>query len=338
MGDSSRGKPLVLGTMNFGGQVSRNTSLRILDKAYEYGIRSIDCAEIYPNPISPESFGVSESIVGDWLRASPGKVSSVKISTKIAGFNSFFWLPKERRGPAFSPASIEAALQGSLSRLGVENLETCFLHWPQRPIRILETEFHYEKTEIVEHYRSVFDCLGRYVDSGLIRTIGISNETHVGRMAAIECYRKVVDSGQLVVQEKLNVLSSNHDVESLRTTTLVGASLAAYSPLEEGVLTGKYANFLEGEHALQTRLEYQGTLRGVREATYVTAVLKAQDFSRKIGISLPCLSINWLLSRDYVNQVVLGASLPSQLTDYFSWFEQPIEDEVLESFFLSIKE
>jgi len=73
---------ICLGTMTFGFQCSNETSIAILDKAWDYGINFIDTADVYPLPPDIATSGRTESIIGNWLKAIPGRRHEVILATK----------------------------------------------------------------------------------------------------------------------------------------------------------------------------------------------------------------------------------------------------------------
>ncbi len=74
---------ICMGTMTFGTQCDEQLSFRIMDRAFDAGIDFFDAAELYPVPPSKELFGVTEEIVGRWLRTKPRE--AVIIATKVTG-------------------------------------------------------------------------------------------------------------------------------------------------------------------------------------------------------------------------------------------------------------
>jgi 1-deoxyxylulose-5-phosphate synthase len=114
--------PISLGTMNFGSEVSETDAFDIMDTARDMGVFSFDCADVYPAPVSAATWGLSETIVGKWLR---GKRDGVVISTKCVN----------RVGPGANDAGasrkhIIEACEKSLRRLGTDRIDVFYLHLP----------------------------------------------------------------------------------------------------------------------------------------------------------------------------------------------------------------
>jgi aryl-alcohol dehydrogenase (NADP+) len=142
---------LCLGTMTFGLQCDKTTSVAILDRAAEGGITFIDTADVYPLGGGLPTVGRTEEILGGWLR---GKRDRFIVATKCFG----------RTGPAAweqgnSRKHIMEAVEASLRRLGTEYIDLYQLHGPDPGTPIDET----------------LGALDDLVRSGKVRYVGCSN-------------------------------------------------------------------------------------------------------------------------------------------------------------------
>lgn len=116
--------------MQFGEALDAPASHRLLATALDAGITAFDTAEMYPVPPTAATSGASERILGAWLATSPAPRDALTIITKVAGPGAMPWL---RGGPArLDGAALTAALEGSLTRLGVDCVDCLLLHWPDR--------------------------------------------------------------------------------------------------------------------------------------------------------------------------------------------------------------
>lgn len=122
---------LGLGTMTFGEQNSEADAHAQLDYAIANGINLIDAAEMYPVPPRPETQGLTESYIGNWL-AKRGNREKLIIASKVSG-------PARNNDQGIRPhqaldrKNIREALHGSLTRLQTDYLDLYQVHWPQRP-------------------------------------------------------------------------------------------------------------------------------------------------------------------------------------------------------------
>jgi len=162
-----RVSPICLGTMTFGSQCDEKNAFAIMDKAYDAGVNFFDTAELYPVPPSQPLAGLTEEMVGRWLKTKPR--DSLILATKVAGAASGWFVPPIRHGyTACDRFHIERAIEGSLKRLGTDYIDLYQMHWPDPIVTIEET-------------LRAFDSL---VQSGKVRYIGTSNDTSQGLMKA----------------------------------------------------------------------------------------------------------------------------------------------------------
>lgn len=107
---------ICLGTMTFGSTTDEKEAFNIMDKAYENGINFFDTAEIYPVPPKANTVGITENIVGKWLKTK--QRDSIILATKVAGAASGWFVPPVRHGlTAIDSFHIKKAIEGSLKRL-----------------------------------------------------------------------------------------------------------------------------------------------------------------------------------------------------------------------------
>jgi Predicted oxidoreductases (related to aryl-alcohol dehydrogenases) len=207
-------EPLVLGGNVFGWTVDENRGFAILDAFVEAGFTAIDTAEGYPNWVPGNPPGMSETIIGKWLKAR-GNRDRVHVITKV---NS------AKQPGGLKADAIRAGIEASLRRLQTDYIDLFFSHWP-------DPETGHEET------LSAYDTLIR---AGKVRTIGASNYT-ADMMAAAQ-QTAIVKSLQRyeVTQPRYN-LYDRAEFEALRPYLLeneVGAIV--YYSLASGFLTGKY--------------------------------------------------------------------------------------------------
>lgn len=120
-----RVSPICMGTMSFGEeQVDAHTSHRILDHALERGVDFIDTAEMYPVPPSAGLYGLTERIIGDWLRKRPEVRARIVLATQAAGpVRVYGWL---RNGSAdVSADHTVVSCESSLRRLHTKDIDAC---------------------------------------------------------------------------------------------------------------------------------------------------------------------------------------------------------------------
>jgi aryl-alcohol dehydrogenase-like predicted oxidoreductase len=187
------------------GQTHNEEDVRaVFNTSLEQGIRFVDTAEVYGS-------GKSERLLGKFLK-------DIEQPALIA--TKFFPLPWR-----FTKGSLLRALRGSLARLGVESVDLYQVHWPS-PLFGIETSM---------------EAMAVCVKEGLIRTVGISNFDQTQMMAA---YSALARQDVPLASNQVHYSLLNRAIEMngvLARCRELGVRLIAYSPLEMGLLTGKYS-------------------------------------------------------------------------------------------------
>src|SRR5512133_2257614 len=124
--------PICLGTMTFGEQVDEATSHSILDRSLERGVNFIDTAEMYAVPARKETFGATETIIGNWFAKHPGARDKLVLATKVAGPSR--GMPWIRESGGLTAQDIVASCEGSLKRLKTDVIDLYQIHWPERNV------------------------------------------------------------------------------------------------------------------------------------------------------------------------------------------------------------
>ena len=102
--------------MTFGDQADESMSFRIMDEAFERGVNFFDAAEMYPVPPRAETVGLTESIVGRWLKSKPR--DALILATKITGAGHGWFVPPVRHGmPTLDRHQMVRQVESSLKRL-----------------------------------------------------------------------------------------------------------------------------------------------------------------------------------------------------------------------------
>jgi aryl-alcohol dehydrogenase-like predicted oxidoreductase len=171
--------PICLGTMTFGEQVNEADSHAIMDRALEREINFLDTAEMYSVPARKETFGATETIIGNWLAARPGMRQKIVLATKVAGPSR--GMPWVRAGAGMTGEDIIASCEASLRRLKTDVIDLYQIHWPERNVPAFGALYYdptQERTKTSIHDQLV--ALHKLVKQGKVRAIGLSNETPYG--------------------------------------------------------------------------------------------------------------------------------------------------------------
>ena len=298
---------VCLGTMTFGYQCDEATSFAILDRAAESGVDFLDTADCYPVPLTLETAGRTEEIVGRWLQ---GKRDRFVVASKC-----FFPMgpgPNERGS---SRHHVLRAAEASLRRLQTDVIDVYQLH-----------AFDAE-TPLEETLRALDDL----VRSGKVRYLGCSN------FRAWELAKALGVSDRLrltrfdSMQPRYNLLHREIETELLPLCRDQGVGVIAYNPLAGGLLSGKHAP--GQEPAADTRF---GQSMGATGDTYrrrywqersLEAVAMLKSFFEGRGKTLASVAVAWVLQQPGISAAIVGASRPDQLSATLSASEMRFDDD-----------
>lgn len=305
--------PFCLGTMTWGTQTDEADAHAQIDMARAAGINFIDTAELYPvTPAGPDTYGDTERIVGTWLAKHKAKRGDMVVATKVAGPG----VPYIRDGQPHTPASIKAAVEGSLKRLETDYIDLYQLHWPNRGGFMFRLNWSFDATSqdptwVNANMLEVLRCLGDLVAAGKIRAIGLSNESCWGTMRWLELAEAHGLPRMASVQNEYSLMYRHYDLDLAEMTQHTGVGLLAYSPLATGMLTGKYG---EGKPAPKgSRMEFVPDLWGRTNPRAWAAVAAYADFAKQQGMDFTQMSLAWVASKPFMTSVILGATSKAQL-------------------------
>jgi len=133
---------LCLGSMTWGTQNSEAEGHAQIDMALDHGVNFIDTAEMYPvNPLSPETVGRTEEIIGSWF-AKSGRRSEVVLATKVSGDTRI-----ARDGEGYSGDVLPKTIDASLKRLQTDVIDIYQLHWPMRGSYAFRQNWRYDPSK-----------------------------------------------------------------------------------------------------------------------------------------------------------------------------------------------
>jgi aryl-alcohol dehydrogenase-like predicted oxidoreductase len=280
---------LCLGTMQFGWTADENAAFEVMDAFVEAGGNFIDTADIYSRWAKDNPGGVSEEIIGRWMKAR-GNRDDVVIATKVRGQ---MWEGAD--GEGLSRKHITRAVEDSLRRLQVDTIDLYQAHWPD------------EKTPIEE----TLTVWGELVKAGKVRYIGLSNYT----TSQMEEAKRVAGEKSLPefvsLQPHYNLVwREEYEGNKMRFCDTNGIAVIPYSPLEGGFLSGKYKR---GETAPKSQRSYNAKKFMTNEGFAVTETLAAVAAEKQVSVSAVALA--WLLQRPAITAPIIGANSPAQLAD-----------------------
>ena len=309
---------ICMGTMTFGTTTNKKEAFKIMDKAYERGINFFDTAELYPVPPSSDLAGLTEEIVGQWLKTK--QRDSIILASKVAGAASGWFVPPIRHGmTAIDSFHIEKAVEKSLKKLDTDYLDLYQMHWPDTVVPIEES----------------LEAFDRLVRSGKVRYLGTSNDTAYGLSKANETSKHKNFKRFESIQNNFSMLNPRFFDELKAVCENESISLLPYSPMAGGVLSGKYngefypddarfAMYLKSENP---RVQAMAD-RFINKKT-MDATAKYIQLAKDLGISPVTLAIAWSKQFDFVASTIIGARVHEQLDDSFAALDLVLNDDTL---------
>jgi aryl-alcohol dehydrogenase-like predicted oxidoreductase len=282
---------LALGTMTFGAETDEAGSHQQLDRFVEVGGNLVDTADVY-------GYGLSELIVGRWLSSRDSAREQVVLATKAR-----FAMGGGPNEVGLSRRHLAAALDASLSRLGVESVDLYQLH-AYDPLTPLEETLRF---------------LDDSVRAGKVHYVGLSNFTGWQVQKAVDIADHRGLARPVTLQPQYNLLVREIEWEIIPACESTGLGLLPWSPLGGGWLTGKYRRDTRpsgatrlGENPDRGVEAYHRRSRAERTWDVVAAV---REVAEARGASPAQIALAWLVDRPTVTSVILGARTVEQLAD-----------------------
>ncbi|SFC74160.1 aldo/keto reductase [Pseudoalteromonas denitrificans] len=321
---------ICLGSMTWGLQNNQTDANAQLDYAQEQGINFIDTAEMYAVPPSADTYGQTESIIGNWLAANPSRRKEIILASKIAG-PGFSYI---REGSNISGKTVVQAVEASLKRLQTDYIDLYQLHWPNRtsphfgnqwPNTINYTDVN--ATEQTEQMLDILQGLDKCIKAGKIGYCGLSDDTPWG----INQYLRLSEQHNLPrmvsIQNEFSLLHAKDWPYLIENCINEDIAYLPWSPLATGLLTGKYQNGARPEGSRWTFMQRNGLFRDtVNSSKAVDAYL---DIAKQHNISPAKLALGWCNQINGVTSTIIGATTMAQLEQNIDAFREPLIQAVL---------
>ena len=314
-----------LGTMTFGNQTPEADAHRQIDMALDAGIDFLDCAEMYPvNPVSKETAGRSEEILGTWL-AKTGRRGDVVLATKGSGPGNAV------RREGYSSANLDALVDGSLKRLQTDVIDLYQLHWPHRGTWAFRRNWSFDPSgqdpaAALQHFDDVLGALGRLIEAGKIRAVGLSNETAWGTMKWLDRAEATGGPRMATIQNEYSLMCRLMDTDMSEVMHHEEVTSLAFSPLAAGILTGKYQG---GAVPKGSRLDLNPEMGGRMTDRVEGAVAAYMGVAERFGLDVVHMAMAWQTTRPFANSPIFGATTSEQLERILGGIDVTLGDDVL---------
>ena len=326
---SLRVSPICLGTMTFGEQVAEPLAHEILDRAVARGVNFIDTAEMYAVPARAETCFATETIIGNWLRKTPGARERLVLATKVAGpSRGMPWIRGEPCG--LSKAEIVQACEGSLRRLQTDVIDLYQIHWPARNLPLFGfLNFDPSKDKPCASMLEQLEAMQTLVQAGKVRAIGLSNETPYGVHEFVRLAEQHGLPRVATVQNAYALTNRSFENGLDETCHRLGVSLLAYSPLAFGLLSGKYdQRGLQGSEGRLALFESMRKQRWGRPETLAVAK-RYNDLAREHGLTPTRMALAFCYTNWRVASTIIGVTSLAQLDECLDAWGTMLAPELL---------
>ncbi len=314
---------ICLGTMTWGEQNSQNEAFEQMDYSLDNGVNFWDTAELYAVPPKAETYGYTETIIGDWFEKTK-KRKDVILASKVGGPSRKYMRNGEN---SFTGKNLEDALHGSLKRLKTDYIDLYQLHWPERNVNNFGRLGYEHKENDWNKFEDVLENLKKFIEEGKIRYVGLSNETPWGVMNYLQLSKDKDLPRMMSIQNPYSLLNRSYEVGLAEVSIRENIGCLSYSPLASGYLTGKYRNkqFPKGS---RMERDFDFWTR-YRKPNMAEAVEEYYKISLKFNLDMSQMSIKFCEVQDFMTSVIIGATTMEQLKTNLESVKVNLDSEVI---------
>lgn len=261
-----------------------DNAMAIADDAFDAGINFYDCADAY-------SGGDAERFLGRFI--AKHEREDLVISSKV-----FFGTGKSVNGRGLSRKHIFNNCERSLKNLGTDYIDLYYCH-------------RFDTTTPLEE---TLQALSDLVDQGKILYYGVSEEWSAARLERAE--RIISERGLhplTVVQPQYNMVDRYIEHEIIETCERYGIGITPFSPLAQGLLTGKYRKGQPLPAGSRATWQSDHQINDLLTDENLDKVEQLSKIADELGVKMSVLALAWILRLPVISSVIVGASKPSQL-------------------------
>ncbi len=316
---------ICLGTMTWGTQNTEKDAFEQMDYSIDSGINFFDTAELYSVPPNSESYGKTETMIGNWFEKRKNR-EKIILATKVAG-PGCNWI--RGGGNNFDEKTIGEAIDGSLRRLKTDYIDLYQLHWPERSTNYFGKRDYTLDSEEGDwnSFESILKALEKFIKSGKIRYIGMSNETPYGLSKYIELSKNKNLPRMMSVQNPYNLVNRTYEIGMSEISIREKCGLLVYYPLATGALSGKYR---KGQMPKNSR---QALFKGWERHLNPLAMKAYEEYyklAKEYDMTMAQLAQAFVNSRPFVTSNIIGATTMEQLKENINSVNIELSDEIME--------
>ncbi len=282
--------------LTYGETVDFDTAAACIRTAIEHGINFIDTADVYAR-------GRAEEVVGRVIK--DFKRSDLVISSKV------FWPMSDNvNDRGLSRKHIMESIHKTLKRLGTDYLDIYFCHRydPETPVE----EVVRAMDDLVHQGKVLYWGTSVWSAAQLENAVGIARQYNL--------YLPQVE------QPRYNMLDRHIEEEIMPTAAKYGIGLTVFSPLAQGILTGKYNEGIP-EDSRAAKYEW---VRNTLTEEVLAKVRRLTALAHEMGITMSQLALAWVLRRPEISSAIIGASKPSQIIENVKAVDIVLDEDVLQ--------
>ena len=316
---------ICLGTMTWGTQNTEKDAFEQMNYAVSKGINFFDTAELYSVPPTSESFGKTEIMIGNWFQKRKNR-DKIILASKVAG-PGCDWI--RGGGNNFDEKKIGEAIDGSLKRLKTDYIDLYQLHWPERSTNFFgRRDYLFNNKEgNWNSFESILEALEKFIKSGKIRHIGMSNETPYGLSRYLEISKNKGAPRMMSVQNPYNLVNRTYEIGMSEISIREKCGLLVYYPLAAGGLSGKYRN---GKMPKDSRMAlFKGWERHLNPLA-MEAYDKYYKLAKDFNLTMVQLAQSFVNSRPFVTSNIIGATTMDQLKENVESINIEFTDEMMD--------
>jgi len=281
---------LCLGTMQWGWTADEPTSFAVMDAFVEAGGNFIDTADIYSRWVEGNPGGVSEEIIGRWMKER-GNRRQIVLATKVRGV---MW--DGPNGEGLSRGHIMAAAEDSLRRLQTDHIDLYQTHWYDAGTPIDETMAALD--DLVRQGKVRYVGCSNYPAWRLAKALWASDTLNLARYDSIQPHYNIAYRAEF--ERELKPLCEEE-----------GIGVIPYSPLAGGFLTGKYRR----DEPVPDSARASGIQRRYLNDKGFTILEALEKMGQARGKSIAQMALAWQLSQLVITSPIIGANSIEQLSD-----------------------
>ena len=314
-----------LGTMTWGVQNTQDEGFEQMDCALEREINFFDTAEMYATPPTADTFGATETIIGNWF-ASRQNREKVILASKIAGPG----LPWIRGGDSvIDKKNIHLAVESSLKRLQTDYIDLYQLHWPNRGSyhfgQIWDFAPKFDAQAEADNFLEVLQTMQDLIQAGKIRHIGLSNETAWGMTKWLQLAEQHNLPRMASIQNEYSLLCRHFEPDLSEIALHEDCGLLAWSPLTRGMLSGKY---LDGARPEGTRITIDPRPEYRINAQTDSAIRKYIELAKLHDLDVCQMALAFVNEQPFVSSTLIGATNMEQLKNNIDSIDVELSDDI----------